>query len=112
MVDVVGQELERKALEGGLDCAHLSQDVDAVAVGLDHPLDPADLPFDAVQALGQCHFVVAMVVVHPRILPSGGITARGSRIKCANVIAITLVVIVKTRTRMLRRSATHARSVS
>src|SRR5690606_13533274 len=48
--DVAFQEVERhglQALGGGRD---LGQDVDAVLVVLDHPLEPSDLALDALQA--------------------------------------------------------------
>ena len=59
--DVVVQDLEGHALERGLDGAHLGQDVDAVAVVVDHALDPAHLSLDAVQALLERVLVVAVL---------------------------------------------------
>ena len=44
---------ERDLVERGLDRGDLGEDVDAVAVLVDHPLDAADLSLDAAQALGE-----------------------------------------------------------
>ena len=44
------EQAKRDLLERGLDRRDLGQDVDAVAVVLDHPLDAADLALDAAQA--------------------------------------------------------------
>ena len=48
---VVVHEAERDLVERGLDRGDLRQDVDAVAVLLDHLLDAADLALDALEAL-------------------------------------------------------------
>ena len=50
---VLVEQAERDLVERGLDRADLGQDVDAVAVVLDHPLDAADLALDALHALEQ-----------------------------------------------------------
>src|SRR3954452_23422033 len=50
---VVVEEAERDLVERRLDGGDLGQDVDAVAVVLDHPLHAAHLPLDAPQALEQ-----------------------------------------------------------
>src|SRR5215210_1520209 len=65
--DVVVENLERHPLEGVPYGADLRQDVDAVAVLVDHPLDPAYLPFYPVQALLERAFVVT--VLHSVHLP-------------------------------------------
>lgn len=41
------EQAERNLVKRGLDRRYLRQDVDAVAVLLDHALDTADLPLDA-----------------------------------------------------------------
>ena len=51
------KEAERDRLEPGLDRRNLRQDVDAVAVLLDHLFDAANLAFDATQALAELVFV-------------------------------------------------------
>src|SRR5262245_26857566 len=51
MVHVLVEDLKREALECRRDCGDLRDDVDAVAVILDHPLDPAHLALDAVEPL-------------------------------------------------------------
>src|SRR5207247_6394765 len=51
--DVLVEDLERERLERRIHSRDLGEDVDAVAVVLDHPLDPADLSFDPVQALDE-----------------------------------------------------------
>ena len=50
VVHVVVEDPEGEALERGVHGGDLREDVDAVAVVLDHPLDPAHLALDAVQA--------------------------------------------------------------
>src|SRR2546425_1180291 len=52
-VYVVAENLQPKRLERCRHRADLGEDVDAVALVLDHPLDPAHLPLDPVQALDQ-----------------------------------------------------------
>ena len=51
MGEVVVQKLQRDRLQGPGDRGHLLEHVDAVAVLLDHPLEPADLTLDPAQAL-------------------------------------------------------------
>jgi threonine/homoserine/homoserine lactone efflux protein len=46
---VVVEDLEREALERRVDGGDLREHVDAVAILLDHPLDAAHLPLDAMQ---------------------------------------------------------------
>src|SRR5512133_1149409 len=48
---VVVEQAERDLVERGAHGADLGEDVDAVAIVLDHALDAADLAFDAAQAL-------------------------------------------------------------
>ncbi len=50
---VVVKQTERDFVKRGLDGANLSEDIDAVAVLLDHALDAADLAFDPAQAVEQ-----------------------------------------------------------
>src|SRR5687767_14975910 len=67
--DVLVEDLQRDALEGLGDRADLGEPVHAVAVVLDHLLDPADLALDAAQALAERFLVVAVAVVgHVRTL--------------------------------------------
>jgi Domain of unknown function (DUF4173) len=68
VADVVVEDLEGEALERGRDGADLRQHVDAVAVILDHALDPAHLAFDPVQPLHQRVLVVA-VLHQPSLRP-------------------------------------------
>ena len=63
MGDVVLEEPGADLLERGLDRGDLGEDVDAVAVLLDHPLDAAHLSLDAVQAPGQ-RLLVLGVAMH------------------------------------------------
>ncbi len=63
MRHVVLEHLRRDLLERGLDGGDLRQDVDAVAILLDHPLDAAHLALDPVQALRQ-RILVLGVAVH------------------------------------------------
>jgi hypothetical protein len=62
--DVVVQHFQRDALEGLGDRADLGEEVHAVAVVLDHLLDPADLALDPVQPLGE-RFLVVTVAADP-----------------------------------------------
>jgi len=48
--DVVAEQRERHFVEGRFDRVHLGEDVDAVAIVIDHALDAADLSLDPVQA--------------------------------------------------------------
>jgi hypothetical protein len=53
VLDVVVEDPEREALERGRDRGDLRQHVHAIAVFLDHALDPAHLALDAVEALDE-----------------------------------------------------------
>ena len=69
VVDVVVQHLEADVLERGHRRSDLRQDVDAVALLVDHLLDPAHLPFDPPEPLADRILVVAVVVLaHARTL--------------------------------------------
>src|SRR5215217_1155313 len=68
MVDVVVEHLEREAFEGRLDGSDLREDVDAVAVVLDHPFDAAHLALDPVESLRQHFLVVAVLHAASRAL--------------------------------------------
>ena len=50
---MVAEDLQSKRVERRRDRAHLGEDVDAVALLLDHALDPPDLPLDPVQAIDE-----------------------------------------------------------
>src|SRR4029077_13364660 len=54
------EQLQSDGLECGRHRGDLGEDVDAVAIVLDHPLDPAHLPFDPVQALHDRGLVVVV----------------------------------------------------
>jgi hypothetical protein len=45
------EHVDRDLLQRGLDRGHLGEDVDAVGVLVDHPLQAADLAFDPAQAI-------------------------------------------------------------
>ena len=62
MGDVILEQLRADLLERRLDGRDLGQDVDAVAVFLDHPLDPAHLALDPVQALDEQVLVLGVSV--------------------------------------------------
>src|SRR5215218_3184571 len=69
VVDVVVEHLQAHVLECGHGGADLRQDVDAVALLLDHLLDPAHLPLDPAQPLADGIPVVPMrVLAHVRTL--------------------------------------------
>jgi hypothetical protein len=67
VANVLVEHLVGDGVEGFGDRCDLREEIHAVAVVLDHPLDPADLPFDAAQALAECVLVVA-VARHARAL--------------------------------------------
>src|SRR5438093_8677139 len=67
VVDVRIEDLEREAVERGADGGDLREDVDAVAVVLDHPLDAAHLALDSVQALDQGVLVLRVAVDVARV---------------------------------------------
>src|SRR5687768_1121125 len=58
MADVVVQDAKRDAFERRRDGRDLRQDVDAVAIFLDHPLEAPHLALDPVQALDKRILVV------------------------------------------------------
>src|SRR5262245_42714960 len=60
---VLVEDLERERLERGVHGRDLGEDVDAVAVVLDHPLDPPHLALDPVQALDEGILVLAVPVL-------------------------------------------------
>ena len=64
MVHVLVEDAEGEALERRVHGGDLREDVDAVAVVLDHPLDPAHLALDPVQALDQLFLVLRVAVCH------------------------------------------------
>src|SRR5687768_17404973 len=67
--DVLVEHLERDALERLGDRADLGEQVHAIAIVLDHLLDPADLALDAAQPLAERFLVVAVALVgHVRTL--------------------------------------------
>ena len=59
-VGVAVEQAERDLVEGGLDRRDLSEDVDAVAVLLDHLLDAADLP--SIRARRACSWGLRRLV--------------------------------------------------
>src|SRR2546423_1816608 len=69
VVRMLLEQLLRDGLERGRDGADLRQDVDAVALVLDHLLDPAHLALDPVQAGDQRVLVVDVAVGHARTSP-------------------------------------------
>jgi hypothetical protein len=62
VADVVLEHLQRDRLERGVDRAELREDVDAVAVVLDHARDPAHLALDAGEALQELLLVRRVAV--------------------------------------------------
>jgi len=61
---VVVEDLERKALERGVDRLDLREDVDAVAIVFNHSFDPPHLALDTMQALDQRLLVLGIAVGH------------------------------------------------
>src|SRR5262249_46627384 len=64
VVHVVVEDGERERLERGVDRGDLREDVDAVAVVLDHSLDPPHLSFDPMQALDEVGLSFGVAVGH------------------------------------------------
>ena len=56
-LDVVFEDEQGHGVDGGSKRRGLLQDVDAVLASLDHPLDAANLAFDAAQAADQDRLV-------------------------------------------------------
>src|SRR5664279_4680264 len=63
VLNVVFEDLQGDSLERRIDGRKLREDVDAVAVVLDHLLDPAHLALDPVQALDE-RVLVGRIAVH------------------------------------------------
>ena len=76
VVHVLVEDLERDALESGRGGRDLREDVDAVALVLDHPLDSAHLSLDSVQPLDERVLLFHVSVCH---VPSLGLEKRRSR---------------------------------
>src|SRR5215212_7284701 len=72
------EKLQRDLVECCLDRGDLRQDVDAVPLVVDHPLDAAHLPLDPVEALDQPLLVLDVRMRHPEI-PSRALLKRRSR---------------------------------
>ena len=70
--------LKRERLERGVDGRDLREDVDAVAVVLDHPLDPAHLALDPVQALDERVLVLRVAVARARLQCRSCAPSRGA----------------------------------
>ena len=63
------EELEGERLERRVHGRDLGQDVDAVPIVLHHPLDPAHLALDAVEAVDEGPLVLAVAVFGHAIAP-------------------------------------------
>src|SRR5690606_9177482 len=63
VADVVLQQSERDRLEGTGRRGDLGEDVDAVGVVLDHPLQAPDLPFDPPEP-GKIRLLVTGIAMH------------------------------------------------
>ena len=82
MLHVLFEHLDRNGLERGVDRAELGQDVDAVAIVLDHLGDAAHLPLDAREPLlelllvgavaGDDGFALAVATQTDGSIPPGG----------------------------------------
>src|SRR4029078_9614292 len=68
VVHMVVQHPERQALERGVHRCDLGEDVDAITVLLDHPLDSPHLTFDAMEPLHQRLLVVTVLHRASRVL--------------------------------------------
>src|SRR5438034_272332 len=80
VVDVLVEDLEGEALERCRDGRDLRQDVDAVAVVLDHPLDSAHLALDPMEPLDERLFVGSVAIgVRAHASPSRGLWNRRKR---------------------------------
>ena len=60
---VVVEDAERQAVERGAHSRELREEVDAVAVLVDHPLDATHLALDAVEAAAELRLVVVVPVL-------------------------------------------------
>src|SRR6185295_3235306 len=68
VIHMVVQHSERKTFERGVHRRDLSEDVDAVTVVLDHPLDSPHLTFDAMEPLHERLLVVTVLHLASRVL--------------------------------------------
>lgn len=75
MVEMVLQEVRFHARERGANGAQLREDIEAIALVLDHLRDTAHLPFDAAQAIDQ----VRSVMHAAAYIPPWGICNRRGR---------------------------------
>jgi len=71
VADVLFDEPQAHGMQGLGDGGHLGEDVDAVGLVLDHPLQPAHLTFDALEALeiGLLVLVVEVSVIRVAFVP-------------------------------------------
>ena len=98
MLGVVVKQAECDLVQGGLHRADLGQYVDAVAVLVDHFLDPADLTLDANVILGPIVAVLSFVcsvgnVPLAAVLWSGGISFGGAvAFLFADLIVLPIII--------------------
>jgi hypothetical protein len=71
MFGVVLEQYQGNGVQGGFDCTHLREHVDAVAVLVHHLLDAADLAFDSSET-GLHLRLVRLVAWHAFKIPLGG----------------------------------------
>lgn len=62
MLEVIVEQAEGDIFECPGDCGDLSEDVDAVAVLVDHPIDAADLAFEAPQTIAVLRLIADVPV--------------------------------------------------
>lgn len=77
MLGVVFKKAEGNLVEGGLDRGDLGDDVDAIAVVVDHPLDPPDLSLDPSEALLESFLVGCVAVGVSQICQFGVLSGFG-----------------------------------
>lgn len=72
VLEVLVEQPDTDTLEALADRSELREDVDAVGVVLDQPLEPAHLPFDPLESKDQLLFVTVVSGLHDVTIPIGG----------------------------------------
>jgi len=62
VLDVLVEDLERERFERRIDGGDLSQDLDAIAIFFEHPLDSAHLSLDAMKPLDEGVLLLGVAV--------------------------------------------------
>ena len=72
VLEVLVEQPNTDTLEALADRSELREDVDAIGVVLDQPLEPAHLPFDPLEPKDQLLLVTVVSGLHDATIPIGG----------------------------------------